>query len=109
MSGRVATEPNVGRPSTRLDLFYQGATVTDLEEDSIAWNLEPPSDGVVPNRYHIQRRGGPDWMGNELWEGSNQAVLNFPREGEELAPRGFSKVGPATSRGPFNGHAFDAP
>ncbi len=48
-------------------------------------------------------------MGNELWEGRNQVVLNFRREGKELAPRGSSKVWPTTPRGPFNGHAFGAP
>ncbi len=48
-------------------------------------------------------------MGHELWESCYQEVLNFRREREELAPRGFGKVGPTTPCGPLNGHAFDAP
>ncbi len=48
-------------------------------------------------------------MGHELWESSYQNILNLRREREKLAPRGFSKIWPATPRGPFNGHAFDAP
>ncbi len=55
VGGRVATEPNIGRPGAGLNLFDQDATVTDPEKDPISWDLEPPADWVVSNRDDVQR------------------------------------------------------
>lgn len=105
----IAAEPHVSRPGARLNFFNQGATVADLEKDSITWNLEPLPDWVIPDRCDLQRRRGPDGMGNELWEDNDHAILNLRREAKELAPHGIRKVWPSTPQGPPNGHAFDSP
>lgn len=101
--GGVATEPQMAGPASRLDLFDQGAAAAKPEECAIAGSLEPLADAVVPKWYAIQRGGRPAGMRDELREGRNEAILDFRREGKELALGRLCNSGQPRRAGPLTG------